>query len=86
MSSGVDRAFLKIYSDKIDNSEFFKKKTAELAVWQIISMCLAIVIGMFIAKYDIRLTIFAVAIPFLAAAILALTIKDVGEKNRSKAY
>ena len=81
MSGGVDRAFLKIYSDKIDSSgELFKRKMAHLTVWQIISMCLAILIGMFISKYDIRLTILAVAVPFLAAAILALLIKDIGEK------
>ena len=85
MSGGVDRAFLKIYSDKIDDSgELFKKKTAQLAVWQIVSMCLAIVIGMFISKYDIRLTIFAVALPYLAATILALRIKDIGEKIEAK--
>jgi len=81
MSGGVDRAFLKIYSDKIDSSgELFKRKMAHLTVWQIISMCLAILIGMFISKYDIRLTLLAVAVPFLAAAILALLIKDIGEK------
>ena len=85
MSSGVDKAFLKIYSDKIDSSGgLFKKKTAELAVWQMISMCLSIIIGMFIAKYDIRLTIFAVAVPFLAATALALTVKDIGEKIVAK--
>ena len=85
MSGGVDRAFLKIYSDKIDSSGMlFKKKTAELAVWQMIGMCLSIVIGMFIAKYSIRLTIFAVAIPFLAAAILALMVNDIGEKIASQ--
>lgn len=81
MSGGVDRAFLKIYSDKIDPSgELFKKKTAQLAVWQIISMCLTIALGMFISKHDIRLAIFSVAIPFLAATILALMIQDIGEK------
>ncbi len=81
MSGGVDRAFLKIYSDKIDPSgELFKKKTAQLAVWQIISMIFAIALGMFIARYDIRWAIFAVAVPFLAAAILASMVKDIGEK------
>ncbi|MCL2486062.1 MAG: MFS transporter [Oscillospiraceae bacterium] len=85
MTGGVDRAFLKIYSDKIDSSgELFKKKTAQLAVWQIAVMCLSIIIGMFIAKYSIRLTIFAVAVPFLAAAVLALQIKDIGQKIEAR--
>lgn len=81
MSGGVDRAFLKIYSDRIDDTgELFKKKTAELAVLQVVCMCAAILAGMFIAKYSVRWTVFAVAIPFLIAAILALMVKDIGEK------
>jgi hypothetical protein len=51
MSGGVDRAFLKIYSDKIDSSgSLFKKKTAQLAVLQIAGMCAAILIGMAITR------------------------------------
>jgi len=81
MSSGVDRAFLKIYSDKIDGTgNLFRKKTAQLAIMQIVCMCVAILIGMIIAKYSIRWTIFVVAIPFLIAAVLALMIRDMGEK------
>lgn len=85
MSGGVDRAFLKIYSDKIDSTGgLFKKKTAQLAVWQISSMCLSIVIGMVISKYSIRWTIFAVSVPFAIAAILAMMVKDIGEKIIAK--
>ncbi|MCL1854775.1 MAG: MFS transporter [Clostridia bacterium] len=81
MSGGVDRAFLKIYSDKIDSDgNLFRKKTAQLAVIQIVCMCIAILIGMFISKHSIRRTIAAVAVPFLIAAVLALMIKDIGEK------
>ena len=81
MSGGVDRAFLKIYSDKIDGTgALFKKKTAQLAVWQIICMCLAIIAGMFIAKISIRRTILSVAVPFLIAAVLGMLIKDIGER------
>ncbi len=85
MSGGVDRAFLKIYSDKIDSTGgLFEQKTAQLAICQIISMCLAIVIGMVITKYSIRLVIFSVSIPFFVAAVLALTVKDIGEKIAAK--
>ncbi len=81
MSGGVDRAFLKIYSDKIDPSgELFRIKTAQLALWQIISMCISIAFGMLIAKHNVRWAIFAVAIPFLAATILASMVKDIGER------
>lgn len=85
MSGGVDRAFLKIYSDRIDSTgELFKKKTAELAVCQVVCMCASIMAGMFIAKYSIRWTIFAVAIPFLVAAVLALMVRDIGERIEAK--
>ena len=85
MSGGVDRAFLKIYSDQIDDTgELFKKKTAQLAIWQVVCMCIAVVIGMFIAKFSVRWTILAVAVPFLIAAVLALRIKDIGEKIAAK--
>jgi hypothetical protein len=47
-------------------------------------MCLAIVIGMVITKYSIRLVIFSVSIPFFVAAVLALTVKDIGEKIAAK--
>lgn len=81
MSGGVDRAFLKIYSDKIDSTgELFEKKTAQLAICQIVCMCAAIVVGMFIARYSIRWTILAVSVPFLIAGVLALMVKDMGEK------
>lgn len=81
MSGGVDRAFLKIYSDKIDSSgELFKKKSVQLSVCQIISMCIAVIIGMFISKYSIRLSVFVVAVPFLAASVLALMVRDIGDK------
>jgi MFS family permease len=81
MSSGVDRAFLKIYSDKIDPSGgLFKKKTAQLAVWQIVCMCVSLVIGMFVSRHSVRLAILAVAAPFLAAAVLASMVRDIGEK------
>ena len=81
MSGGVDRAFLKIYSDRIDNTgKLFRKKTAQLAIWQIVCMCIAIALGMLISKYSLRWTILAVAIPFLIAAVLSLMVKDIGEK------
>jgi MFS family permease len=81
MSGGVDKAFLKIYSDKLDPSGgLFRKKAAQLAALQIISMCVAVAAGMLISKYSIRLAIFAVSVPFLAAAVLALMVRDIGEK------
>jgi MFS family permease len=81
MSSGVDRAFLKIYSDMIDPSGgLFKRKTAQLAIWQIASMCASLAIGMFVSRHSIRLAILAVAAAFLAAAALASMVRDIGEK------
>ena len=85
MSGGVDKAFLKIYADRIDSTgKLFKEKTAQLAIWQIVCMCIAIATGMFIARYSIRWTILAVSVPFLIAAALALTVKDIGEKIVAK--
>ena len=85
MSGGVDRAFLKIYADKIDaTGKLFKKKTAQLAIGQIVCMCIAILAGMFIAKHSIRQAIFAVAVPFFIAGGLAMMIKDIGEKIVAK--
>ena len=85
MSGGVDRALLKIYADKIDpDGELFKKKTAQLAVWQVVCMCVAILIGMWIAQYSVRLTLLLSAVPFLVAAVLAMTIKDIGERIEAR--
>lgn len=84
MTNGVDNAFLKFYSDKIDESgELFRKNNAKLSIYQGLSFAFAIIIGMFISKYSIRATIGAVAIPFIIGTILSLFIDDIGAKIES---
>ena len=84
MTNGVDRSFVKFYSDKIDGTgELFKKNNARLTSYQFFGLLLAVALGMFISKIDLRLVIGAVALPFIIAGILACFIDDIGEKATS---
>jgi MFS family permease len=82
MTNGVDNAFIKYNSDKIDNSgKLFKKNIAQLEKYKFISIIIAMVIGMVISKYSLSLTIGISSIPYLLGGIIALFIKNIGEKS-----
>ena len=85
MTNGVDDSFVKFYSDKIDESgKLFKKNVARLKACHFIALPIAILIGMFVSKFDLRLCIAAVAVPYLIGGILAFFIDDIGDKIQSR--
>jgi Major Facilitator Superfamily. len=81
MTNGVDHAFVKYNCNKIDESgDLFKKTIAQLEKYKFISMIMAMVIGMFISKYSLRLTIGMSFIPCAIGGVLALFINNYGKK------
>lgn len=85
MTNGVDRAFLKFYSDSIDESgELFKKNNAKLQISHNISLIVCIGIGMIISKYSLKACLGASAIPFIMCGLCSIFIDDIGTKAVSE--
>ena len=81
MTNGVDQSFLKHTCDKIDSTgNLFKKANIDFHTARYIMLFLVSLIGGFIAKYSIRLTIWLSFIPLFIGAIIALKIFDDSEK------
>lgn len=82
MTNGVDQSFIKYNSDAIDKSgNLFKKVNAKLHTSKYVALLIVMIIGGFIARYNVRLTIFLSAIPYLIGGFIAIKIKDFNTKK-----
>ena len=85
MTNGVDFAFIKHNTDKIDPSgELFKKVNSKLHTLRYLSSFSVMLIGGVISKYSLRLTIALSFIPYFIGGLIALFIKDYGKKAEKK--
>ena len=85
MTNGVDFAFIKHNTDKIDPSgELFKKVNSKLHTFRYLSSFSVMLIGGVISKYSLRLTIALSFIPYFIGGLIALFIKDYGKKAEKK--
>ena len=85
MTNGVDQSFIKYNADKIDSSgELFKKVNAKIYTYRYIVCFITMLIGGFIAKYSLRLTIGISFIPYIIGGIIAFFIKDYAKKAENK--
>ena len=81
MTNGVDQGFIKYNCNKIDpTGELFKKTNIKIHTARYIALLIVVVIGGFIAKWSLRLTLGLSFIPYFIGAILALGIKDYNQK------
>lgn len=81
MTNGVDQSFIKNNSDNIDPSgKLFKRINTKVYTYRYIVTFITMLLGGFIAKYSIRLTIAISFIPYFAGGIIAIFIKDYAKK------
>jgi MFS family permease len=81
MTNGVDQSFIKYNCNLIDESgELFKKVNVKTNTLRSISLFIVVIIGGFIAKYSLRLTIALSFIPYFIGGLFAFKIKDYNEK------
>ena len=83
MTNGVDYALMKYNCDKIDKSgKLFKKDISQVEKYKFIAVIVAMVIGMFVSKYSLRLTIGISFIPYIIGGIIAMFITNIGERSK----
>lgn len=85
MTNGVDQSFIKYNCNKIDDKGIlFKKINVRINVWKYIVTLLVMIIGGFIAKYNLRLAIGMSFVPYMIGGIIALGIHDLAGKRKVK--
>jgi MFS family permease len=85
MTNGVDQAFIKYNADMIDSSgKLFKKVNSKLSTYRYLSTFIVMLIGGFVAKYSLRLTIAMSFMPYFIGGIFAFFIKDYNKKSEIK--
>ncbi len=85
MTNGVDQSFIKTNCDKIDETgKLFKKVNVRIHTVRYIAMLIVTIVGGFIAKYSIRLSIGISFIPYFVGGIIAFKIYDYSDKLESK--
>lgn len=85
MTNGVDQSFIKYNCDKIDESgELFRKTNVKIHTARYIALLIVIILGGFIAKFSLRLTIGLSFIPYFLGGIIAFGIKDYNKKIEVK--
>ena len=83
MTNGVDQCFVKFNANKIDSTgELLKKINTKMHTSKYITMLFVILIGGFIAKYNLRLTVSLSFIPYMIGGIIAFFIKDYNGKAK----
>lgn len=83
MTNGVDQCFVKLNANKIDSTgELLKKINTKMHTLKYITMLFVILIGGFIAKYNLRLTVSLSFIPYMIGGIIAFFIKDYNGKAK----
>ena len=77
MTNGVDQSFIKFNCDKIDESgQLFKKVNPKVYTVRYVAMLVVTIIGGFIAKYSLRLSIGISFVPYFVGGIIGLGIHD----------
>ena len=85
MTNGVDQGFIKFNCDKIDETgQLFKKTNVRIQTLRYIAMLLVTIIGGWIAKYSLRLSIGISFVPYFLGGIIAFGIQDYNEKKEAK--
>lgn len=85
MTNGVDQSFIKYNTDMIDSSgNLFKRINTKLNTYRYVATFVVMLIGGFVAKYSLRLTIAMSFLPYSIGAILAIFIKDYAKKAETK--
>jgi len=85
MTNGVDQSFVKFNAKKIDSTgELLKKTNTRMHTLKYVAMLIVVLMGGFIAKYSLRLTVLLSFIPYFIGGILAIFIKDYNGKAQVK--
>ncbi len=85
MTNGVDQSFIKYNCNKVDSSgELFRKTNIKVQTARYIALFTVVIIGGFIAKFDLRLTLALSFVPYFIGGLIALKIKDFNEKAEVK--
>ena len=85
MTNGVDQSFMKYNCNKIDPSgQLFKKFNIKINSYRYVFMILIMIVGGFISKISLRLTIAMSFIVYTIGGIIALSIKDFADKIEVK--
>lgn len=85
MTNGVDQSFIKYNADKIDTSgELFKKINAKVYTFRYIISFIVMLIGGFISKYSLRLSVGISFLPYFFGGVVAFFIKDYAKKTDKK--
>lgn len=85
MTNGVDQSFIKYNCNKIDSTgELFKKTNIKVFTARYIALLMVVVIGGFIAKINLRLTLALSFIPYFIGGLIACGIKDFDVKVKVK--
>ena len=82
MTNGVDQSFIKFNCDKIDETgNLFKKTNIRVHIARYIALLIVTILGGFIAKFSIRLSIGVSFVPYFLGGIIAFGIEDFNEKK-----
>lgn len=85
MTNGVDQSFIKYNAEKIDASgELFKKINAKVYTFRYIISFIVMLIGGFISKYSLRLSVGISFLPYFFGGVVAFFIKDYAKKTDKK--
>lgn len=85
MTNGVDQSFIKVNCDKIDETgNLFKKVNVRVHTARYVVLLMVTILGGFIAKFSIRLSIGISFIPYFIGGIIAIKIKDFNGKAEVK--
>ena len=85
MTNGVDQSFIKYNADQIEPSgELFKKVNARIFTLRYIVTFIMMLIGGFVAKYSLRLTVGMSFVPYIIGGLVAFFINDYAKKINKK--
>lgn len=85
MTNGVDQSFIKYNADKIDPSgKLFKKINTKIYTLRYVSSFIVMLIGGFISRYSLRLSVAMSFFPYIIGGIIAFFIKDFAKKTEKQ--
>ena len=85
MTNGVDQSFIKYNCNKIDSTgELFKKTNIRVFTARYVALLIVVIIGGFIARINLRLTLGLSFIPYFIGGLVACGIKDFDAKAEVK--
>lgn len=85
MTNGVDQSFIKYNCNKINpTGELFKKTNIKVFTARYVALLMVVIIGGFISKFDLRLTLALSFVPYFIGGLIACGIKDFDAKVEVK--